>query len=211
MYEMVCHEGRQGIICQHIPGKTLLDYIAGKPLTAMAQARSLANIHREIHKHTVSGLPSQKQNLAANISMGKALSEPERQKVLSYLDALPEGGMLCHGDFHPDNIMVSPQGTYVLDWMNATIGVPAGDVARTTLLLRDATPPPGTSPWMAGLLGIVRKRFYAAYIREYCLGSELTTDQINAWILPAAAARLTEDLPPAEKQVLLDIVHRLLK
>ena len=41
----------------------------------------------------------------------------------------PERPALCHGDFHPFNVMLSPRGPIVIDWNNAHIGNPLEDVA----------------------------------------------------------------------------------
>lgn len=211
IYGKVTVEGRQGIIYEHVTGKTMLDYISARPMAAGVEAKRLASIHHEIHRHTIVGLPKQKEVLAESIRRAVILSARERRIILDRLYALPQGNQLCHGDLHPDNIMVSAQSAVVLDWMNATVGSPAADVARTILLLRDASPPPGTALWMIGLFRFLRKHFYASYIREYYRISDLTQAQIEPWLLPVAAARLTETLPQIEMKLLQQIVRRHLK
>jgi len=210
IHEMISLEGRQGIVCQYAPGETMLNYIAEKPFAVRNQARSLAQLQHEVHQHTVTELPSQKEELARAISEVKMISFAERQKILDYLSSLPSGNSLCHGDFHPDNVMVSPEKAVVIDWMNASSGNPAGDVARTILLLRDAAPPPGTGGWKLKLLQVLRKLFYRAYTREYYKISTLKPEEVEAWTVPVAAARLSEDLPQEEKRVLLGLVHNWL-
>ena len=49
------------------------------------------------------------------------------------------GDVVCHGDFHPLNIIVNPTGTTVVDRTAARLAPPAFDVAFTALLL--AHPP----------------------------------------------------------------------
>ncbi|KAA8746258.1 phosphotransferase family protein [Paenibacillus sp. UASWS1643] len=46
---------------------------------------------------------------------------------------LPDQQQICHGDFHPDNVMLSEAGDqyWVTDWMTGMSGDPAGDVARS--------------------------------------------------------------------------------
>lgn len=210
IYAKVTLEDRQGIIYEHVTGKTMLEKISGSPWSVKHEARRLARLHYEIHRHRGAGLVSQKQNMLELISRASVLTNRELQQILDYLDCLPQGEMLCHGDFHPDNVMVSSQNAIVLDWMNAVSGCPAGDVARTVLLLRDAAPPPGTAGWRLGLLNTMRRAFLESYLREYYKISNLTPDQVEAWILPVAAARLTEDLPPWEKEILLRIIRQKL-
>lgn len=43
-------------------------------------------------------------------------------------------GRLLHMDFHPENVMLSPDGPVVIDWTNARAGDPALDVAMTWVL-----------------------------------------------------------------------------
>ena len=41
---------------------------------------------------------------------------------------------VCHGDYHPLNIMVEGDRLAVLDWTDATVGDPMGDLARSVIL-----------------------------------------------------------------------------
>jgi aminoglycoside phosphotransferase (APT) family kinase protein len=43
--------------------------------------------------------------------------------------------VLCHGDFHPGNVLVAPGGSalHVIDWTNPGVGDRHGDIARTLL------------------------------------------------------------------------------
>ncbi len=43
----------------------------------------------------------------------------------------------------PGNILRTPGGPVVIDWMNVARGDPDGDFARTELTIRIAGPPPG--------------------------------------------------------------------
>ena len=47
---------------------------------------------------------------------------------------------ILHLDFHPDNIMLTPDGPVVFDWTNATIGPAAADVAQSLDHRRDERP-----------------------------------------------------------------------
>lgn len=207
VFEIVSVDGRWGIVYQRIAGKTMLELLARSPQSYRRQARRLARLHHSIHQHSAINLPGQKQVLAESISKVRALSYQDKQKILHHLETLPRGDRLCHGDFHPDNVMVYSGEAVVLDWMNACIGSPAADVARSVLLLRDAAPLSPTTGWRTKLISIFRKGFFTAYLREYYSLSGIDPEQVAAWMLPVAAARLSEALPPAEKRTLLQIVH----
>jgi len=50
------------------------------------------------------------------------------------LDSIPKHLKLCHGDFTPSNIIITPDGdSYIIDWSHATQGNASLDAARTYL------------------------------------------------------------------------------
>ena len=51
------------------------------------------------------------------------------------LAAVSPGDRLLHLDLHPDNVILSPVGPFVVDWTNARRGDPAADVALTWLIV----------------------------------------------------------------------------
>lgn len=211
IYEMVQYQGRQGIICQRIYGQTMLEIITQRPHKVLEEGRRLAKLQHQIHSHQGTEIPDLKDTLASFISRASVLTPEQREQILDHLSALPGGNSLCHGDFHPDNVLISPQGPVVIDWINATSGNPVADVARTSLLLSKGAPPPGLTKMEAGLLSILRLFFHRAYLREYRRLSNFSADQVEAWMLPVAAARLAEGIPKYEQNMLLRLVQQGLK
>ena len=69
--------------------------------------------------------------LQADIQQTTVLPANLQLAALNMLRQLPDDDKLCHGDFHPDNIIVAPDGLVVVDWANAVCGHPLADVART--------------------------------------------------------------------------------
>ena len=69
--------------------------------------------------------------------------------ALKVLERLPDDKFLCHGDFHPDQIIMSPKGPIVIDWITAIKGSPASDVAQSSLVLRLGAPPAGRASGVA--------------------------------------------------------------
>ena len=60
------------------------------------------------------------------------------------LHAIPfDGGSLIHFDLHPDNVIVAPQGPFVIDWTNAHGGFADADVAMTWVILETSAGLPG--------------------------------------------------------------------
>ena len=62
----------------------------------------------------------------------------EHHRIASRLKdrAKPDGDRLCHGDFHPMNILGDVSQPVIIDWPDARRGDPAADVCRSYLLMR---------------------------------------------------------------------------
>ncbi|MCB0022914.1 MAG: phosphotransferase, partial [Caldilinea sp.] len=161
----------------------------------------------QMHRHTCRELPSQREALARAIDYAPALPDHLRERALHRLDRLPGGAAICHGDFHPDNIVMTAQGPVIIDWMTATSGNPAADVARTMLLFRTADAPE-SNPVRAATLEQARHHFYATYRRAYAEQVHLTAAETDAWLPVVAAARLAEQIA-GEEDRLLSIVETL--
>jgi aminoglycoside phosphotransferase (APT) family kinase protein len=80
--------------------------------------------------------------------------------------------VICHGDFHPQNILVEDgRVSGVLDWPNALVAEPAFDVASTLNILRfvpaGLTAMPPVFRWLAGLAQpLLARRYLAVYRRR---------------------------------------------
>lgn len=80
------------------------------------------------------------------------------------LKSLPEGDSVCHGDFHPDNVLLSDDDVTIIDWMDASRGNPLADIARTSIILLGAS----ESEQIPNLLQKVFVRsFHRIYLHEY--------------------------------------------
>lgn len=56
--------------------------------------------------------------------------------LLAHRPAAPARPVICHGDLHPQNVLMSGRSvTAVLDWPNAVVADPAYDVAATKVIL----------------------------------------------------------------------------
>ena len=63
---------------------------------------------------------------------------------------------ILHLDFHPDNIMLTPDGPVVFDWTNATLGPAAADVAESWIVGATSTVDGGVV--ISGITRLVRGR-----------------------------------------------------
>ena len=134
------------------------------------------------------------------ILRAKALNEELRKKVLAELDLLPDGESVCHGDFHPENVLISSKGTAIIDWNDAVQGNPVADVARTTLLLRITSIPSGALARC--IIRLSRSLFLTFYLRRYFTLQKVDHGELQAWMPVVAAARLSEGIAEEEEQLL---------
>lgn len=211
VFDMITVEDRLGIIYEKAAGRTMIKMLITSPWNIAKVGCKMADIQHEFHRCIVENLSSQKKILRENILRAPMLSEEKKESILKYLDSLPENNKLCHGDFHPDNILISKNKVYIIDWMTGSMGCPAADVARTSILIRIGTMPPGTSEVVGKAVNFVRKKLYKVYIEHYLKLSGMTMEDIIAWEMPVAAARLTEWLPKEEKDKLMEIVDGYLE
>lgn len=197
---------RKGIVFQRVRGITMMQYFLSKPWHISREAQRLAELHCEMHKVKVSGIPKQKPKLIQSIKATEKLTEDKKQVIIGYMDSLNEDNSLCHGDFHPDNILISEDKYIIIDWMTGTMGCAVADVARTYILLKIGALPPGSSIFKKNIIEFVRRKFYLEYIKHYLKKSSILMEDVEKWILPLAAARLMEWLPEYEKVELLKII-----
>lgn len=206
--EMIRVEDRWGIVFQRVHGTTMLRRMTSKPWLVDRESKKLAELHVHLHKRSAGDMRrKQKDALRGSILEAPLLDDGEKERILRYLDELPEGHKLCHGDFHPDNVLIGKDGRWIIDWMTGMSGHPAGDAARTVLMLQMGTMPEGTPALVAKLVELLRKRITAVYLRQYCRLSELDGKDIEQWLLPVAAARLVEWIPPQEKKALVRLIR----
>lgn len=206
VFEETVLDGKPAVVYQRIEGESLLRYVGRKPFGIAAHAQLMATLQAEIHRHEAPGLPSQKEKISSCLDYaGDLLTEPVRERFNKQLDAMPGGNRVCHGDFHPDNIMVTPAGTVAIDWGNAWRGDPLTDAARTWLMFSTPYRIPGR-PLMVALLEIgFRKKMRDTWLRHYCHLTGFRREDVLALVPLMAAARLHENVP-AEREWLLELI-----
>jgi uncharacterized protein (TIGR02172 family) len=197
---------RYGIEYERVEGPTMLDALKQQPWRFALFARQLAELQVELHRVRLVELPSQKEGLEHKIRRAAIMPEDVRRAALQALESLPEGQSLCHGDFHPNNILLTSHGPVIIDWIDATHGSPIMDVARSTLLFGGGSLPPGTP----GFMHIFQGWFYRAYLRHYSQLNPIDRQSLAHWLAVAAAARLDENITFDEPR-LLSLAQRLVQ
>lgn len=192
-------EGRPGIVFQHIQGPSMLAHVSRFPWPVTRMARLLADLHVAVHGQRIPELPPLRDALERRIREAPKLSESEKEATLAALRRLPVDSVTCHGDFHPDNILLSPDGPVIIDWTDVHRGHPSADVAKTALLLRLGEPPEGTrGRW---LIAFFRRRFHEAYLKRYRALRAVPPKELDSWLIPVAAARLADGIPQEQRKL----------
>jgi aminoglycoside phosphotransferase (APT) family kinase protein len=90
--------------------------------------------------------------------------------------------VLCHGDFHPGNVLLAPGGSalHVIDWTNVGFGDRHGDIAWTLLWFEIAAV---AAPRPAGrvLMRVLRRRLQRAYLTGYRGALPVDGERVRLW------------------------------
>jgi aminoglycoside phosphotransferase (APT) family kinase protein len=179
-------DGRVGFVLERLEGPSLLQVLTSRPWRALAVARQLAEVHAAVHARGAPGLLPVRERLRWGIDRAD-LPAALRARATDALARMPDGDAILHGDFHPDNVILTARGPVVLDWSELSTGHPLADVARTSLLLRVASP--ATGP-LGLALKAGRSLLHAAYLRRYLRVTGRTRAELAPFLLPVTAARV---------------------
>jgi uncharacterized protein (TIGR02172 family) len=204
-------EGLYGIVFDRVDGPLMMEEMLTKPGELTDLTKLFAEIHAKMHAITLPGLPAQRQKLASQIQSAPRLSDKEREAALSALTRLPDGNKLCHGDYHPGNILMSSRGPVVIDCADASQGNPHADVARLLLLLQVSEPDLFQNLELRkAIRNLIQSFPLDVYFKRYREFQSLSQEQLDAWRLPVATARLSEGLSLIEENRLLSIIASLI-
>ncbi len=172
---------------EYIEGKTLADAMDADRKSMTKLLKQFVAIQCEIFKKTSDRMGNLSDKLDRQIS-ASPLPRENRYDLHMRLQALPRGKALCHGDFNPTNVIITPEGDWrVIDWSHVRLGDPLADVARTYLLF-----------WLAGRMVAAEK--YLALACE-ALGAQIA--DVQKWLPIVAAAESSKENNPKNHELLL--------
>lgn len=200
--------GRLGILYERVDGPTMMRDVGGRPWRLVAHSRLLARLHAGIHATSGGDLPSLRARIERAIESARgAFDERTLVAARKRLSTLPDVRAACHGDFHPDNVILRRGGPVVVDWGPASAGHPAADVAWTVLLYRLGGTPPGTPVWLRLFLSVARRWSLRVYLRAYFAQTGRTSADVRGWLGVVALLRLADEIPE-ERDRLVRLVER---
>jgi aminoglycoside phosphotransferase (APT) family kinase protein len=179
-------------IAERAPGTTMLDAMTSSPTRIPTLIRRLAELHAQLHMLSCDSWPvpearacNAPRRLAlvrtrvenGDLAIAPALARVDR--ALAALTAAPE--VVCHGDFHPLNVMIDTTGrAVVIDWTDVALDDRHCDVARTTAVLRSAAVAGGSSIERV-LLAVAGPVLAFAYLRAYRRLLPVDRDRLRRW------------------------------
>mgnify|MGYP004550835087 FL=1 len=179
-------DGKWAIVSDFIEGKTMSQIMQEEPERMNELLEQFVGIQLHIHEQRAPLLTKLKDKMNRKISE-TSLDATTRYELHTRLEGMPKHNKVCHGDFNPSNIIITPAGkSYVIDWAHATQGNASADAARTYLLFM--------------LKG--QEQLAEQYLRLYCLRSNTAKQYVQKW-LPIVAASQSVKGKPEERDFLL--------
>lgn len=213
--------GRPGIVLERIKGIAMWEHMKREPRRVPELIRTLIDLQVEVQCTDVAGLMVMRDRLHKKIGEVSRLGHADRDSAQHLLTMLPAGDALCHGDFHPANIVLADHGPIILDWFDAARGDATADFVRSSLLMR---PPSDRSSWLAGATPELLDHIHSHYITELLRRGALDARTFGPWEAVVAVARMSEPVPhgdlvtvwegwqargPSNARVLLDHCQQL--
>ena len=183
--------GRQSIIMEYIEGTTIGERLLGNMEQADYYIDNCVQVQQTIHLTDIqeTSIEWMTEKLTRQIISTDQLSDYIKDLLLYRLNSMKFVPRLCHGDFHPFNIIVNKNKMTIIDWVDSSIGDIRADVYRTYLMFSQSST-------------ILAQK----YLHSYCLQSGLSQEEVFQWAPIVAGARLSEQIPLENKKHLRKII-----
>ena len=136
---LVTLEGRFGIVLPRLDGPTLLQLTRTGAMTRGQAGAILADLCFAVHKTPPPPdvLTLRDWMVVWLQSVGGALPKHIATGVLALIERLSPADELCHGDLHPDNVIMTAEGPRLIDWIGTVRGPAAYDLGVTHVVLTE--------------------------------------------------------------------------
>jgi Phosphotransferase enzyme family len=181
--------GRWGLVFDRVKQVSFAEQMLNNPDDVPRYLECMVRLHMRIHAQRAVQFAGLNVRLMANIAATKLLDKRRKRDLLGRIADMPDGDRLCHGDFHPMNILGDVSQPVVIDWPDARRGDPAADVCRSYLLMK-----------------LHAAEIATTYLDAYCRTTGMARQVVLSWLPYVAAAKLAEEVP-SELDGLLKIVN----
>lgn len=170
-----------------IDGETLADVMAKNKKGLEKYLKEFVAIQCEIFSKTSERMGNLADKLDRQIS-ASPLPKEIRYDLHMKLQSYHRGKSLCHGDFNPTNVIITPNGDWrVIDWSHVRLGDPLADVARTYLLF-----------WLSGHIAAAEK-----YMVIACEALKAKIPDVQKWLPIVAAAEASREQSQKNHELLV--------
>lgn len=208
-------DGKWAIRTEYIPGKTLAQLMDENPDRLDEYLDLFIDIQKEIFSKEAPLLNKIKDKFNRKISASR-FDATTRYELHTRLESMKNHKKICHGDFTPSNIIITPGNMraclssgessdlsvdgnesttnqqpptanyYILDWSHVTQGNAAADAARTYMLF-----------CLKGMDNIAEK-----YLDLFCRKTDTAKQYVQRWMPIVACTQSVKNKP--EEQELLE-------
>ena len=178
-------DGKWAIRTEYVPGKTLAKLMEENPDKLDEYLDLFVNIQKKIFSKEAPLLNKIKDKFNRKISASR-FDATTRYELHTRLDSMKNHKKICHGDFTPSNIIITPGGDYsILDWSHVTQGNAAADAARTYMLF-----------CLKGMDEVAEK-----YLALFCKKTDTAKQYVQRW-MPIVACTQSVKGKPEEQEFL---------
>ncbi|MCW1239295.1 aminoglycoside phosphotransferase family protein [Bacillus pretiosus] len=177
VFEVTKIQNRQAIIMEYVKGESIGDLLLNNLNKTEHYIGLCVNAQKKIHAIRVNTdeMESMRERLERQIKSVHKLDEKQKENILNKLHSIKFEPRLCHGDFHPFNLILSEKNVNIIDWIDASSGDLRADVFRTYLLYAQSN-----------------IELAEMYLQIYCSNTDLTRDEIFQWAPIIIVARFSE-------------------
>lgn len=135
VYELKSVEGGTGIISERLKGETLEEYLL-RTRDTKGCAQIMVELQRRFHEvKGAGGVESAHAQLRRLMLSNEKADTPATTEMIRMLGTMKDGDVLCHGNIHLSEIVLTEQGPKVVDASDISTGDRLFDIAKTFYLI----------------------------------------------------------------------------
>lgn len=177
-------DNRWALVLENVEGKTIAELMEEDPANKNEYMRLFVEVQLVVLDNQVPMLSRIKDKFEKKLEDATNIDENTKYELMQRLQGMKNHDELCHGDYHPSNVIVKSDGSiYIIDWAHVTQGNAAADAARTFLLFSIDN----------------EEELAEQYLDLFCEKSKIPRSTIQRWIPIVAATQMTKQIPEEQE------------